>query len=135
VALEVSEELAGLEVLAEREVLAVSAELGATDGNTTRHIGAALRMGIATRQIALAARPVATRWLTARRAHGIRSGVRAAIWAATTAAEPAESEIAAELEGLVELAESEIAAELEGLAELAESEIAAELEGPAELEE
>jgi hypothetical protein len=113
-ALEVSEELAALEVLGEREVLAVSgelAELEAMDGSTILPIAVGLLTVIAQRLTALAARLVATRWLTVRPARGIRSGVRAATWAAATAGMRATAEALGEREVL------EIAAELAGPAE------------------
>ena len=82
-ALGVSEALAAPEVWGEWEALAV---LEGTDGSTTLPTVEARRIEIVLRPIDLAARLVATRWLTDRPAHGIRSGGRAAIWPATTAA-------------------------------------------------
>jgi hypothetical protein len=92
--LEASVVLAEPAVLEVSEVRAVSAELGVLevsaalaerevmDGNIIQHIGAARRTRIVPLPTGLAVRLVVTRCLTARPAHGIRSGARAAMWAA-----------------------------------------------------
>jgi hypothetical protein len=86
VAPEVSGVQAALAVLEESAARAVLAALAAIGGSTILPTGAARHTGIVLQPTVLAARLVATRCLTVRPVHGIRSGARAAIWAVITAA-------------------------------------------------